>query len=34
MSKIWAFFIDLWNWNEPTADSGCGFDPWGCPKGE
>ncbi len=29
---LWSFFTDSWN-PPPTSDTGCGFDPWGCPKG-
>lgn len=25
--SLWSFVSDLWN--KSTADSGCGFDPWG-----
>jgi hypothetical protein len=28
LTPIWSFFLAD-PWNEPTADSGCGFDPWG-----
>jgi hypothetical protein len=31
MTPLWSFLSDLWN--QPTIDEGCGFDPWGCPKG-
>lgn len=33
-ASLWSFFANLLNpIPPPTADEGCGMDPFGCPKG-